>query len=152
MCSSYPRNQHKRDRLIKGKNALGQRQLCRDRQKCSTYPRYRDNEVRLYVINMDKSKGCKLKLVPNNKRKCDAIYKYLFLDITMVISNPIRIRVNPTVTPAAIPIKNKTDCSQLLYYLIIKSHLVIPLDPTALICTNQFRSLGLLILYIYKKK
>jgi hypothetical protein len=75
--------------------------------------------VRLYVINMDKSKGCKLKLVPNNKRKCDAIYKYLFLDNTMVISNPIRIRVNPTVTPAAIPIKNKTDCSQLLYYLII---------------------------------
>ena len=103
-CSSYPRNRHKRDRLIKGKNALGQRQLCRDRQKCLTYPRYRD-EVRLYVINMGKSKGCKLKLVPNNKRKCDAIYKYLFLDITMVISNPIRIRVNPTVTPAAIPIK-----------------------------------------------
>ena len=54
---------------------------------------------------MDNSKGCKIKLVPNNKRKCDAIYKYLLLDITMVISNPIRIRVNPTVTPAAIPIK-----------------------------------------------
>ena len=111
-CSSYPRNRHKRDRLIKGKNALGQRQLCRDRQKCTTYPRYRD-EVRLYVINMDKSKGCKLKLVPNNKRKCDDIYKYLLLDITMIISNPIRIRVNPTVTPAAIPIKNQNDFSQL---------------------------------------
>ena len=55
---------------------------------------------------MDKSKGCKLKLVPNNKRKCDAIYKYLYLDITMAISNPMRIRVNPTVMPAAIPIKN----------------------------------------------
>jgi hypothetical protein len=55
---------------------------------------------------MDKSKGCKLKLVPNNKRTCDAISKYLFLDITMAINNPIRIRVNPTVTPAAIPIKN----------------------------------------------
>ena len=103
--SSYPRNWHKRDRLIKGKIALGQRQLCRDRHKCSTYPRYRDNEVRLYVIKMDKSKGCKLNLVPNNKRKCDAIYKYLLLDITMVISNPIRIRVNPTVTPAATPIQ-----------------------------------------------
>ena len=95
----------KRSTYIKGKNALGQRQLCRDRHKCSTYPKYRDNEVRLYVINMDKSKGGKLKLVPNNKRKCDAIYKYLLLVITMVISNPIRIRVNPTVTPAAIPIK-----------------------------------------------
>jgi hypothetical protein len=54
---------------------------------------------------MDKSNGCNLKLVPNNKRKCDAIYKYLLLDITMAISNPIRIRVNPTVTPAATPIK-----------------------------------------------
>ena len=63
--------------------------------------------VRLYVNNMDKSKGCKLKLVPNNKRKCDAIYKYLLLDITMVISNTIRIRVNPTVMPAAIPKKNR---------------------------------------------
>jgi hypothetical protein len=92
---------------------------------------------------MNKSKGCKLKLVPSNMRKCDAIYKYLFLDITMVISNPIRIRVNPTVTPAAIPIKNQTDFSQLLYYLIIKAHLVIPLDPTVLIYINQFRSLGL---------
>jgi hypothetical protein len=59
----------------------------------------------MYVINMDKSNGCNLKLVPNNKRTCDAIYKYLLLDITMVISNTIRIRVNPTVTPAAIPIK-----------------------------------------------
>jgi hypothetical protein len=67
------------------------------RHECSSYRRYRYNEVRLYVINMDKSKGCKLKLVPNNKRTCDAIYKYLFLDITMAISNPIRIRVNPTV-------------------------------------------------------
>ena len=74
---------------------------------CLSYARYRDNEVRLYVINMDKSKGCKLKLVPNNKRMCDAIYKYLFLNITMVISNPIRIKVNPTVTPAAIPMKNR---------------------------------------------
>jgi hypothetical protein len=54
---------------------------------------------------MDKSNGCNLNIVPNNKRECDAIYKYLLLDITMVISNPIRIRVNPTVTPAAIPIK-----------------------------------------------
>jgi hypothetical protein len=59
------------------------------------------------LINMDKSKGCKLKLVPNNKRKCDAIYKYLILDITMVISNTIRIRVIPTVTPAGIPMKNR---------------------------------------------
>ena len=74
---------------------------------CLSYARYRDNEVRLYVINMDKSKGCKLKLVPNNKRMCDAIYKYLFLNITMVISNPIRIKVNPTVTPAAIPMQNR---------------------------------------------
>jgi hypothetical protein len=61
----------------------------------------------MYVINMDKCKGCKLKLVPNNKRKCDAIYKYLLLDITMVISNTIRIRVNPTVMPTAIPIQNR---------------------------------------------
>jgi hypothetical protein len=89
---------------------------------------------------MDKSKGCKLKLVPTNKRKCDAIYKYLFLDITMVISNPIRIRVNPTVTPAAIPIKNQTDFSQLLYYLIIKAHLVIALDPTVLIYLTKGKS------------
>ena len=53
-CSSYLRNRHKRDRLIKVINALGQWQLCRDWQKCSTYPRYwdkrvRDNEVRLYM-------------------------------------------------------------------------------------------------------
>ena len=31
-CSSYPRNRHKRGRLIKGKNALCQRQLCKDQQ------------------------------------------------------------------------------------------------------------------------
>lgn len=51
---------------------------------------------------MDKGKERNLKLVSNNDRRCDVKYKYLFLDITMVISNIIRIRINPTVTPAAI--------------------------------------------------
>ena len=72
---------------------------------------------------MDKSKECNLKLVSNNARRCDAKYKYLFLDITMVISNIIRIIINPAVTPAAIVTQRIqeiiVDNSQLLYYLIL---------------------------------
>ena len=46
-CSSFPRIRHKRGRLT-----LGQWQFCRDRQKYSAYPRYRDNEVRLFECHV----------------------------------------------------------------------------------------------------